>query len=382
MIRFSSILKKTCWGFVIAASLTACIDKSKYEMTYDPNNPESGAGVKVANSFDFSTVQKVNLNVDYSAFKTYGPVFFGVYTENPFITGSDFELWNEDVKPIYEDYTESNGKFNDVVELPSYAQHLYIATGNFFTGMMLLEADVKEGTASVVAEKYQITSARATTRAVGPGVITDDLSSLNLTHVITNDGTVTDQRLYKDWKNWLGSWNSATGHPDYLLDKNSVDPRLIISEEEMEGLYAAVGTAFVSGSSLNDEYCSYPDLLLEKDSEVTFTLLGSSTCWNSSLGYYYYTDDNKPTKKEDLNIIMIFPNTQDGEWGNAKKWNLRTYRNNVGTNRGDVVQLKYYPNIANNDKTGGTTVFPKGTRIGFILKTQSWSMQGKDYSLD
>ena len=382
MIRFSNILKKTCWGFVIAASLTACIDKSKYEMTYDPNNPESGAGVKVANSFDFSTVQKVNLNVDYSAFKTYGPVFFGVYTENPFITGSDYELWNEDVKPIYEDYTESNGKFNDVVELPSYAQHLYIATGNFFTGMMLLEADVKEGTASVVAEKYQITSARATTRAVGPGVITDDLSSLNLTHVITNDGTVTDQRLYKDWKNWLGSWNSATGHPDYLLDKNSVDPRLIISEEEMEGLYAAVGTAFVSGSSLNDEYCSYPDLLLEKDSEVTFTLLGSSTCWNSSLGYYYYTDDNKPTKKEDLNIIMIFPNTQDGEWGNAKKWNLRTYRNNVGTNRGDVVQLKYYPNIANNDKTGETTVFPKGTRIGFILKTQSWSMQGKDYSLD
>ena len=144
MVRFSSILKKTCWGFVIAASLTACIDKSKYEMTYDSNNPESGAGVKVANSFDFSTVQKVNLNVDYSAYKTYGPVFFGVYTENPFIIQEDApdDLWNEDVKPIYEDYTEDNGKFNAVVELPSYAQHLYIATGNFFTGMMLLETDV------------------------------------------------------------------------------------------------------------------------------------------------------------------------------------------------------------------------------------------------
>ena len=76
-------------------------------MTYDSNNPESGAGVKVANSFDFSTVQKVNLNVDYSAYKTYGPVFFGVYTENPFIIQEDApdDLWNEDVKPIYEDYT-------------------------------------------------------------------------------------------------------------------------------------------------------------------------------------------------------------------------------------------------------------------------------------
>lgn len=41
----------------------------------------------------------------------------------------------------------------------------------------------------------------------------------------------------------------------------------------------------------------------------------------------------------------------------------------------------YYPNIANNDTTGATKVFPKGTRIGFILKTQAWSMQGNNYSV-
>jgi len=41
----------------------------------------------------------------------------------------------------------------------------------------------------------------------------------------------------------------------------------------------------------------------------------------------------------------------------------------------------YYPNIANNDKTGATKVFPKGTRIGFILKTQGWAAQGNPYSI-
>ena len=381
MVRFSSILKKTCWGFVIAASLTACIDKSKYEMTYDSNNPESGAGVKVANSFDFSTVQKVNLNVDYSAYKTYGPVFFGVYTENPFIIQEDApdDLWNEDVKPIYEDYTEDNGKFNAVVELPSYAQHLYIATGNFFTGMKLLEADVKDGAATVVAEKHQIASARATTRAVDNGESTNDLSKLNLTNTISN-GKVSNEKIYNDWKNWLGTWNSASGRPDYLLNKATADSKLVISEEEMENLYAAVGAAFVSGSSLNDEYSSYPDLLLTQDSEVTFTLLGGSTCWKSSLGYYYYTDDNKPTKPTDINPIMLFPNTQDGQWAKAEDKKLETY-NGIGVERGDVVQLMYYPNIANNDNSGATKVFPKGTRIGFILKTQGWAMQGNNYSI-
>lgn len=377
MVSFSSILKKTCWGFVIAVSLTACIDKSKYQATIDPGSPESGA--KVPNSFDFSTVQKVNLSVDYSAYKTYGPVSFGVYTENPIITVEDApdDQWNEDVKPIYEDYTEADGKFNAVVELPSYAQHLYIATGNFFTGMMLLEADVKDGVASVVAEKHTVAASRAETRAEGPGVSTDDLSKLNLTNTV---GSV-KVRLYNDWKNWLGTWNSASGRPDYLLDKATADPKLVISDDEMEGLYAAVGTAFVSGSTLNDEYSSYPDLLLTQDSEVTFTLLGGSTCWNSTLGYYYYTEDNKPTNPMDINIIMLFPNTQDGQWARAFEKKLKTYNGNIGVNRGDVVQLMYYPNIANNDKTGATKVFPKGTRIGFILKTQGWAMQGNNYSI-
>ena len=379
MIRLVSLsrnLGKVCLGFMLGVSMTACVDKSLYETSVDPDGYMPG---EAPNSFDFSTVQKVNLSVDYSAFKTYGPVFFGIYTENPIIVVEDApdDQWNENVKPIYEDYTESNGKFNAAIELPAYAQHLYIATGNFFTGMMVMEADVKNGAASVVAENHRVATTRGWTRAEGPGVSTDDLSKLNLTNTVGN----VKERVYKDWKNWLGTWNSASGRPDYLLNKATADPKLVISEEEMEGLYAAVGTAFTSGSTMNDEYSSYPDLLLTQDSEVTFTLLGGSTCWNSSLGYYYYTDDNKPTKPSDINIIMLFPNTQDGQWANAELKHLKTYNGNIGVNRGDVVQLMYYPNIANDDKTGATKVFPKGTRIGFIMKTQGWAAQGDKYSI-
>lgn len=124
----------------------------------------------------------------------------------------------------------------------------------------------------------------------------------------------------------------------------------------------------------------FPDLLLKQDSEVAFTVHGSSTCCNSSLGYYYYTDGNTPTNPMDINIIMVFPNTQDGNWPRAKE-KKADYNGNIGVNRGDAVQLMYYPNIANNDKTGATKVFPKGTRIGFIMRTQGWAKQGNDYSI-
>ena len=161
MDSFSGIFKKICWGFVIAISLTACTDTSNNDMPAEPGIP--GSCVVVANSFDFSTVQKVDLNVDYNSVKTYGPVFFRVFTENPFSNEDDTDIkWNEDVKPIYEDYTDDNGRFNAVVELPSYARHLYIATDNFYTGMKLLEGDVRNGNASVVAENYQIIPAPET----------------------------------------------------------------------------------------------------------------------------------------------------------------------------------------------------------------------------
>ncbi len=340
--------------------------------------PEPTPTTKVPNSFDFSTVHKVKLNVDYSAFQTYGPVFFGVYTQNPFVTVEDApdDQWNESVAPIFEDYTGANGKYSATIELPTYAQHLYIATGNFFTGMHLMEADVQNGAISAVAKNENVASSRAFTRAPGEGESTDDIAKLKMG--LKTDGKT---RIYQEWKNWLGTWNSASGRPNYILDKSTADPKLIISDSEMENLYSIVGTAFTSGCAMNKEYCSSPDLLLEKDSEVTFTVLGSSTCWNSSLGYYYYTDDNKPTKPGDIKVIMVFPNTQDGHWARATEKKLETYNGNIGVNRGDVVQLMYYPNIANDDMTGATKTFPKGTRIGFILRTQGWAMQGNDYTI-
>ena len=370
-------MKKLLTLAVLGLVLSSCvkgIDGIEPEPTPTPEPTEP---TKVPNTFDFSTVQKVKLNVDYSAFNTYGPVFFGVYTQNPFVSVDDApdDQWNDTVSPVFEDYTEANGKYSATIELPTYAQHLYIATGNFFTGMHLMETDVQNGTASVVAENLNVASTRAITRALGSGESTDDLSKLKLAQ--TTDGV----KIYKDWKNWLGTWNSASGRPDYMLDKSTADSKLVCSDAEMESLFAAVSTAFTSGSDMKKEYCSAPDLLLEKDSEVSFTVLGSASCWNSSLGYYYYTDDNKPTKPEDINIIMVFPNTQDGQWPRAVKNNLESYQGNIGVNRGDVVQLMYYPNIANNDKTGATKVFPKGTRIGFILRTQGWGMQGNDYSI-
>ena len=335
-----------------------------------------------ANVFDFSTTRKVDLIVDYSQFKIYGPVFFSVYSKNPIVNegNEDIEYVDETIEPLFSGYTDEKGKFDATISLPAYAKALHIVTGNFMIGLKRKAVEVANGKAEAIianpAASAQGAKTRAAFRAPGTGTATNDLSKLyNLNWMINSSGGKHSQ-VYKDWVTPLGTWNSATGRPNYLLEDNAANRSkgLIFSEDELNGLYQAACDALNSGTECKETYRAGADMTITQDSEVSITALGSMTCWNSSLGYYYYNEKNIPKTKEDLNIIMLFPNTQDGQ--RDLSWN---YQNNIGTVRGDAVQLKYYPNIANGDFSGETTTFPKGTKIGFILKANAWSMLGDTY---
>ena len=349
----------------------SCTDSDDFA---DGKEEKSTPSKTKGNDFDFSTKQKVDLLVDYSSFQTYGPVWFSIYDVNPIVdedTGYDYV--NETIEPLFQAYTDKNGKFDATITLPAYAKVLHVVTGDFMVGLKRKPTEIINGEAKAVINNTAAAASRFT-RAPGAGTSTKDLANLyNISYIINHSsGAKTNERIYKDWHTPLGTWNSATGRPDYLL--SAAASSLVFSEEEFAGLYDAAKKALNSGTTCKEKYRSTADITLITDSEVSMTALGSMTCWNSSLGYYYYNASNPPTKPPDLNIIMLFPNTQDGQ--RDLSWD---YQNNIGTVRGDVVQLMYYPNIAKGDYSGATTTFPKGTKIGFILKPNGWSGQGKDY---
>lgn len=371
MKNLAIFLTKACLLACASIFIISCSDDD------DPYSGGNKTNTDEANTFDFSTVRNVDLIVDYSDYNPYGPVLFSVYDVNPIVNeGSGLEYVDESIEPIFEGYTNEEGKFDAVVSLPAYARVLHVVTGNFIIGLKRSMAEVVNGEARAVVSKEKA-AARRSFRAPGEGSSTKDLSKMySLNYMIKSDGSK-DQKIYKDWLTPLGTWNSATGRPDYLMEKNAenVSKGLVFSDEEMNGLYKAACDALNSGKACKEAYRAGDDMTIIQDSEVTITALGSMTCWNSSLGYYYYNENNIPKKTEDLNIIMLFPNTQDGQ--RDLSWN---YQNNIGTVRGDVVQLMYYPNIANNgDLSGATKIFPKGTKIGFILKANAWSMLGDKY---
>lgn len=372
MQHFFNYLTKACLCASLFVGAMSCNDKDEFfDKDKDTNNT-------AANTFDFSTSQEVDLVVDYSAFNAKIPIFFSVYNTNPFVDENKIgEYINQDIKPVFAGYTNKDGKFDATVTLPAYARVLHIVTGNFLVGLRRTVVEVVDGEAKAIVPN-PIPATRAF-RVAGTGTQTTDLSKM--THLYKTSGGT---QVYKEWATPLGSWDSNSGRPSYLLDKNDQDlinRGLIFSEEEFNGIYATACAALNSGTELKESYRQASDLTLTKASEVSITALGSSTCWNSSLGYYYYTSD-APTNKMAINTIMIFPNTQDGEWPRGSYPN-NNYQGNIGTLRGDVVQLMYYPPKTDGtlDYENGTTIFPAGTKIGFILKTNAWAQRGKDYSI-
>lgn len=361
--------------FFATIILWSCHSRDLYDPNFGKNDAE-------ANTFDFSTTQSVKLTVDYSACGA-GAVFFSIYDEYPMSDDTDPVL-RDDIQPVFEAYTNKSGIFNTEITLPAYAEHLYIYTGNFFVKEQLLECDVLNGSAKVIAG-----SSRAMTRSAFTGTRSDDGEQTTsqetlyqLSYLVDwRTGDKINERIYKDWFTPLGSWDKNTGRPSYLMDSSDADySKLAFTPDEMAGIKQTIGNALTNKKSCDTRYRQPFDLVLDKNSEVAVTVVGGNTCWNSTMGYYYYPEDQIPTKREDLNIIMLFPNTQDGQSdfiekkASGKDDNYK-YNGNIALHSGDVVQLMYYPNIANGDYSGATKEFPKGMRIGFILKSNGWGMQ-------
>ncbi len=303
---------------------------------------------KEYNEFDFETRTSTDLRVDYGDMGGIpASVYFEVYDTCPVTANADGTGYvkNTDAAPLFAGYTDEQGRFSANVDLPAYLDKAWVYTPAFYA-QTLLEATRANGTLTAAAEKITVSAAPAT-RAGG-----------YLSRAVQKDG----------WKTWLGTYDDTYGRIDYAYKGD-------LSVKNYAALYKAHASVFDTSKKCPQEYRSSKDLYLEKSAEVVITMLGGNTCWNCSMGYYYYKTGEKPKSLKEARVVMIFPNTQDGQWSNDRK-KASKY---IGVTRGTAVQLMYYPHIAENSTEGATTVFPEGYRIGFVLATNAWTNRLEGY---
>ena len=326
-----------------AFALCSCVEDVYKGPQEEPGNTEY-------NDFDFSTVASdINLEVGYRNMGVEAAVYFEVYDENPVEWTEHSYRKRTDIEPLYAAYTGEDGVFRGKVDLPAYMKKAYIYTPAFYA-RTLIEADVVNG---IIMASDDVSETRANGNDRRPG-------GNGECYMVEGQNQPNYQGAR--WMNWLGSYTKA-GYVDYEYRGGD------LSIDNYAELYAAHATVIAENHDCPEHLRSYSDMYVNEDAEVAVTFLGQNTCWNSSLGYYYYREGQAPTSLDEAHVVLLFPNTQDGQWGNNPRlaWQTR------GIERGTTVQLKYYPNIANGSSEGETTVFPAGYRIGFVLANNAWS---------
>lgn len=315
---------------VIVVGISSCVDSDK-------DLYQEAPGVEI-NTSNFSTIQKVQVEIDYSNSESRVP--FSIYDGNPLIEGENTTILKENVQALDGAWTDEQGKFTATVELPAYVSNVYIVSTSPFA-RQAIPGKIVNGVLKVSDTDEQLTT-RASYR----------------------ESTRFDRNRFNNlgWNTNLGSFDDRSGVIDYAYKGN--DPKLTLSKSEMNELRTTVSKVLNTLGSCPEEYRTQADLYVEEDeTAVVLTALRGWTCWNSSLGYYYYRYDQAPASLKDVKVYAVFPNTQM-TWNNGS-----LQASPQGIKEGTAVQLKYfddpeYPKGKN---------FPKGYYIGFILACNAWN---------
>ena len=362
----------------VLLALSGCSDHSVY-------GPQTELDEKEYNSFDFSTINNnVAVNIEYSVNLEAG-VFFSIYDQEPGSWVENAYVLKDGIQPLYSGWTSKDGTFSASLSLPSYLKKVYVYTPAMFS-TRVMEAEVNGSQINAIEANY---AAQAITRGKGgnghgshrpapgePGYDENNkpqqpTSNKNYSYMVK--GTQNRPTEYNDgnWYDWLVTYNEqGMLYNESLIgnnDKNDAD--LYLGKKLAGDLYEVHQAVInVNQKECPQELRSEYDMLITKEGEIAINFLGGSTCWNSSLGYYVYRDGEKPASLAEANVVLVFPNTQDGFKTNS--YNGETTK---GAFTGDCVKLKYYPNIASGSQEGATYKFPAGYRIGFVLATNAWS---------
>lgn len=317
-------------AIVLTMGISSCVDSEK-----DLRQEVPGEEI---NTSDFTTERTVQVEINYTNPNSRVPFF--IYDKNPLTIGENTVSLDESIKPLDAAWTDDQGQFSGEMELPAYVSDIYIVSTSPFVTLSM-KGKVTNGILKVSDTDEQPVS-RASKYA--------------------SPVTYEANRFEKlGWKNSLGYFDPKSGEVQYVY--KGFDPKLTLSTSEMNELSTTINKVLNTHGSCPQEYRTAADLYVnDNNTAVVLTALSGWTCWNSSLGYYYYRKDQPIKSLSEVDIYTVFPNTQ-------MTWNNGNNESNPrGVKAGTAVQLKYF----DAEHPEGTN-FPAGYNIGFVLACNAWS---------
>lgn len=306
-------------GTIVLIFLASCVKDIDRSVTNENGN---------INTFDFNTSKQVRVDVKYDLQHN---TRVELYTTNP-LTLDEFKSYvkDETLRPIASGYTNDKGSLSLPVRLAASYERIYAYSPS--TGApVLLSAPITGSKITLSAS--DVTAPRTTSHSRA-------IAATEVYWTKWNKQTFS----YRPCESW--SWDEK-GRPGYLLDKP-----MELDAETLNLIDAAIpkGEKFELGLS------QFSHIEISEEANVSVYFISNSSARRNAVGYFTYTGEEIPSKKEiNESLTILFPNLS-----------------NEALAAGDGVMLKRYDAATQT----WTDSFPAGTKIGFVLLTDAWNDNG------
>jgi len=292
--------------------------------------------VNQVNDFDFSmtSTKKLDLTLKSMQNVAVSGVILDVYFQYPY--DSDGQR-SASVSPVARLLTNSEGKANLDLDIPSYMSSIYLVTN--FPGYANPDTISIAETVSGIAIHPAGYLAGASASGM-PGL----RSSMSKAPVSPAFTPYLLPNLTSVWS--LGTFKSS-GVPDFL-EQSDVITNLLKSKINVS-LPESKPVPTVSPQFLANPEAA--NITLIDSCEVWATFITEGASWTNTLGYFYYLTNTSPSAVEQISKkIVLFPNASLGGSGGSLA-------------EGNKVKLKYF----NEETAQWSEVFPPNITIGWFL---------------
>lgn len=336
-----------CTAFICL--FTSCLDKEKFASPDEKGNLDL--------SFDFSMKSTKDLTITVESLDENGKadVPFYVYLDNPYTEEGDHR---NDILPIYDGKTDSNGRLKTTLTVPNIATQLYIYTPySTYGGMQACE--IKNSISTTFTSIY-LTDAKAVRARAGENVFEGTRNPKKVSQA-TNLYHYYNFNLDQNFASF-GMFKDNESQDLEIIEKGS-SATLTAEESKWADIYFPEEKTVGDDKYFGPDYCT--DLIVKKPSNVDGTFEGvhvwvtfigdggfseKNNAVVNSLCYYTYRGNLNGNDANTIHKTLIYPSTNQAKFLHSSKLII-----------GSRVQLLYW----NGEKYVDT--FPEGVKIGWAM---------------
>lgn len=311
-------------------SLSSCMENDVFK------GERKNTPLQPSEVFDFSMMKDVSLSVDYGFTNDYY-IIFELYDQNPMKEVDDSWVKDEEIDPIYTASTDKQGRYSDVISIPSNITEVWLYT-DYLGAISPVRLSVSANGSISYNQSAYIAALSTRTR-----------------------GTTNGGYNYIDaWKLMPGVDWDEYGFPSNVESELSIpSAATLYSIKETYNKVHGKRIWEIHGDWLDNNTTS--EINVVKDTELSLVFMLSGAGWNNTVGYFTYPTGTVPTEAT-IQKVLAFPNVSP-----ISKVDGSGQR--VGSLLcGHEVKLKYWNQATQQfeDK------FPAGVTIGWCLEGQGF----------